>query len=655
MLEEYLQPLLDWIHIYPTWTGVIVCLISFSESLVGLGFFVPGILLMTSIGALVGHGILPLWETLGWAILGAVGGDGVSFWIGHRYQAHLREFWPFRKYPQWLKRGQTFFEEHGGKSIILGRFLGPVRPIIPVIAGIMHMPPYRFYLYNFLSALVWAPLYSLPGYLFGLSLGVLNADISKRLIIIIIALALGIWLCYTVLYFLLKKGSALFEYFLKRCLTWGLEGIADLRHAGAMGQLRKQMVWFILLLLWLGLYSDRTTLFWEIGDNAVWQISESFQVEPWLGYARLFSLGGDPWVLGMGFLSGLLLLLCYRCFPTVLWLLSLFAGAVLVQGFLGAWTDYGFMRANTVWITTAFLGLALRLGRDWPMKQVPLWQSIGGLYSLILFSQLYLGLYPISDGILGVLMSAWMVVSIEMVYCWRVAKPWYGSQWKPFVGWGFCLVVITIVFVILSLRDIFPSVESFYDTQKTVETVTLTAWEKGHIDGLGLRHNFWGKPLLDLNVESAASEDLLQNRLIATGWVILQPTTFLRSLEWLSPVPKPMICPDIPHFNHHQRPSLIMVKESSFGRYVLRLWPSNHLLGERQQAPIFVGTVLAQSFQRVWPFVHVYTTVPRYEEALNELQNDLKGHSLHLSLQEIPQESYYHVDEGWDWHMLFIN
>ena len=73
----------------------------------------------------------------------------------------------FARHPHWLTRGESFFREYGTYSIVLGRFIGPIRPIIPMIAGMFDMPFWRFLLVNILSAAAWAPVYVLPGYVAG--------------------------------------------------------------------------------------------------------------------------------------------------------------------------------------------------------------------------------------------------------------------------------------------------------------------------------------------------------------------------------------------------------------------------------------------------------------------------------------------------------
>lgn len=153
-----------WIIANPAWAGFAVFTISMCESLAVIGLFIPGLVAMGIIGGLVSVGVLKLVPTMLWAIFGAIVGDGISYSIGRRFKHHLPYYWPFSRFPRWLERGKEFFIRHGGKSIVVGRFVGPVRPFIPVVAGMMAMDPRQFFIANVFSAVIWAPIYMLPGY-----------------------------------------------------------------------------------------------------------------------------------------------------------------------------------------------------------------------------------------------------------------------------------------------------------------------------------------------------------------------------------------------------------------------------------------------------------------------------------------------------------
>jgi len=156
------QPFLHWLSAHPGWSGLAIFLIAFSESLLVVGLVFPGSIIMFGVGTLVAAGALDLWTTLVWAAAGAITGDGVSFWLGHHYKDHLRDMWPIRRYPTLMERGEQFFNKHGGKSVLFGRFVGPVRPVIPAVAGMLGMTPARFLTVNVVSAIAWAPAYTLP-------------------------------------------------------------------------------------------------------------------------------------------------------------------------------------------------------------------------------------------------------------------------------------------------------------------------------------------------------------------------------------------------------------------------------------------------------------------------------------------------------------
>ncbi len=164
MFNEWFTNIVNWSAANPAWAGVVIFLISMSESLFVVGFFVPGLLAMGAIGGLVSKGALPLIPTLIWAIAGAIVGDGIGYAIGRVYKDSLSELWVFRRFPKLLNRSKIFFNDYGSLSVVIGRFVGPVRPFIPAVAGIMSMCPRQFLVANVISAALWAPIYMAPGY-----------------------------------------------------------------------------------------------------------------------------------------------------------------------------------------------------------------------------------------------------------------------------------------------------------------------------------------------------------------------------------------------------------------------------------------------------------------------------------------------------------
>lgn len=182
--------LLSWIKIHPEYALLFTFFMAFGESLAFIGGFLPGTMAIVGMGVLAGTGLISIPLNLGVAVIGAVCGDVTSFWVGHYYQNEFKNLFFFRKYPKILTYGEAFFEKHGGLSVFLGRFLSPIRAIIPAIAGMMRMRFTHFFIANVLSAFGWCGLYFLSGVLVGM--GHQHLPLETRQLIIGIAIVLFI-------------------------------------------------------------------------------------------------------------------------------------------------------------------------------------------------------------------------------------------------------------------------------------------------------------------------------------------------------------------------------------------------------------------------------------------------------------------------------
>jgi undecaprenyl-diphosphatase len=167
MSLEWLQALTAWLGTNPGWLSVALFATAFLESLALAGILIPGVAIIFAVAALAGQVSLPIQEVLFWAGAGAVTGDSMSFALGRLFQGRLERLWPLKHFPGFIAKGEVFFHLHGGKSVVIGRFVGPIRPIIPLIAGAFMMSWRRFLTFNLSSAVAWAPTYVLPGYLVG--------------------------------------------------------------------------------------------------------------------------------------------------------------------------------------------------------------------------------------------------------------------------------------------------------------------------------------------------------------------------------------------------------------------------------------------------------------------------------------------------------
>lgn len=230
-MEHAYDHLLHLLAGHTAWTLAVAFLAAFLEAVAVIGTFVPGSTAMFLAGALAGTGSL----NLGAVFACAIAGDGMSYWLGSRYKSQINQLWPFRTHPQVFEAAHSFFAKHGPKSVVFARFIGPLRAIVPVVAGTSGMTPVRFYTMNILSALLWAPAHILPGVIFGASVQVAGA-VSFR-IVIVIALLVGIvWLSFRGARFVLSHAGAWASAAGRTLTNWAS------RHEGRTGRLALQLL-----------------------------------------------------------------------------------------------------------------------------------------------------------------------------------------------------------------------------------------------------------------------------------------------------------------------------------------------------------------------------------------------------------------------------
>ena len=196
-MDDFAQPLIEFIKTHRDWAIAVIFITAFGESLAFVSLLFPGTVLLIAAGSLMRAGDLPYLPLMVGAILGAVLGDFVSYWIGRRLGGRVARLWPLTRHPEMLAVGIQFFERHGGKSVFLGRFSGPIRAVITLAAGIMGMARGRFAFATVASALVWAPLLLFAGDALGMAgehlIGAGNTVILVFAGLTLFALAAVVW------------------------------------------------------------------------------------------------------------------------------------------------------------------------------------------------------------------------------------------------------------------------------------------------------------------------------------------------------------------------------------------------------------------------------------------------------------------------------
>ncbi len=162
------EHLVNIINLFGIFIYVILFLIVFAETGLVIIPFLPGDSLLFVVGTLAGSGYLNIWIIYFTLLIAAILGDTVNYWIGHHFGGRVFSKENSRIFNKaYLEKTQEFYVKHGGKTIILARFIPIIRTFAPFVAGVGKMHYKTFLFYNVAGAFIWVTSLVFAGYFFG--------------------------------------------------------------------------------------------------------------------------------------------------------------------------------------------------------------------------------------------------------------------------------------------------------------------------------------------------------------------------------------------------------------------------------------------------------------------------------------------------------
>ncbi|MFM0468644.1 bifunctional DedA family/phosphatase PAP2 family protein [Paraburkholderia strydomiana] len=621
MEQAYLH-LLHQLAGHPEWMLTVVFFAAFLESVAAIGTFVPGSTAMFLAGALTGTGSLSLGWVLAWAIVGAIAGDGLSFWLGSRYKKRIVKLWPFSRHPEVLEAGYRFFDKHGAKSVVLARFVGPLRAIVPVVAGMLGMSPVRFYAMNVLSALLWAPAHILPGVVFGASV-LLAGAVSFRLVVVLALLVGSVWLSYRAAAFLLSHANAWSNAAGRHLGSWAC------RHPGPLGRVARRMLdpqapdaTSVLLASLVVLVCG--ALFFGVlhqvitgdplthVDESVYRFMQSVRT-PWgdTVLAALATLGSSATLAALIVTVTLWMLLERRWRTVGYWLAAVVFSQMLIFALQFAMqraapnalmtNTYAFP-SNHVAATVIVYGfLAFLLARRVGMLEGLLVVTASTLVvTVVALAGVYFGRYWVSDAIGGAALSYVWVAIVALTAMLRHPESPPARSWMP-------AIVLVVVLASMGLQSGLgmmtpPGTPAPLPLARvTQQQWTLSVWK--HLPCY--RSDMGGDRKEPLTLQWVSDGDAIRRQLRSEGWLEGTDVSAHSLLSLASPDVPAVALPVLPKLNNGVPSSLVFMRpgDTRAERDVLRFWPSGYAVGDGAAAvPLWVGAIAHERLSHSsWP------------------------------------------------------
>ncbi len=601
----------QWLSLHPEYGLWATFLISFIESLAIIGSVVPGSVTMTIIGTMIGSTLLPLYPAVMAAFTGAMVGDILSFYVGYVYQEKVRALKWMQNHQAWWSKSEAFIVKHGFMSVIIGRFFGPMRSMIPMIAGLLKMRPIHFVFAAIPAASLWVLVYLTPGLLLGMfSLemppGKVLHWLGHACIALIGALLFG-WCIHrlkptvkTHLHHGCQKLSA------KILQHWPTASQPDVLTQRL--QSTGMACWYGLLFLLLGNGVSKRHMFDDL-NLTIYHFFQNLHVPVFNAIMLSTTFMADKYVLSCVVIALAAMLALNIHLKEGLRLLIATTFSVLMIKFFK--TQYhiarpphmlhilghtSFPSGHTGYITFLVGYLYLSFQDSWSQRlKNHLYVAGILLVTYIMITRLYLGAHWLTDvvgaGCLGLALSYLTTAWLKKQPCVHQSDPQTTHKHRilqpmvilPFMVW----LIATSCFL---YRHYTRYTKNFFGMPPT-QSVSKAHWLKHPTVMPTIRNNRFGHAQEVFNIQWAQSTKLIHQQLKTHGWHIQAlPKTFPKRLMFALQNPAMRFMPTLPKLHQTRPPFLVAYHKDGAQVAVLRLWLSRFDLYP-SHTPIFLGTL----------------------------------------------------------------
>ncbi len=616
MIQDYLEPIVAYLRQHPHVGELFAFLVALAESLPIIGTIIPGSVTMTAVGTLIGAGILPGFTTIIWATLGAFCGDTIGFWLGSHYNEKIVRIWPFSKHPKWLTKSEDFIHRHGGKSILIGRFIGPARSTVPMVAGLLKLNFWRFVIAAIPAAILWAILYMVPGILLGALSLELPPHKATEFILIGLAIIIALWFIFWVIQRFFRELAKLINRLIDKLWNYLnchhpthfiIPLITNRQNPRDHHQLTLVLLSLLSLLLFVVVFiSAITSGFLTHLNQPLFHFLQSLRNEPSDRFFILLTLLLKPQlavVISALITLGLLLKKQWR---TAWFFLVLMLTATLFvflfkhlyysprpHGFLLYDKSSSFPSGHTTLSVALFGFLAFITASLFNKKWHWIPYLIAGLFIfLVSLSRLYLGAHWFTD-ILGAYFLGFAILLAIIASYRRMPKSSSIFAINPWLFGGILMVAFLLPWSIYSATHYQKTKTRFTPKIETLH-ISLQQWWQSPLQYLPLyRKNRFGRPVQPFNLQWAAKLSVIKPFLLKRGWKAVHPKPSVQSALIRFTSYSPIYhMPLFPWLYQYEPAKLVMVKRIPNQKAIveLRLW-STHIQFTDSKKALWIGSI----------------------------------------------------------------
>lgn len=670
---QLILPTIEHFHVLGYWLAFLAALV---ETTIGLGLVIPGSTIILLMGALAAKGYFDLGDLIWFAIIGAIIGDNINYFIGKKYGLKILQngFWFIK--PLHLKKGEDFFKKNGGRSVLFGRFIPNIKEIMPLIAGAFGMKRLPFMISNILGAIGWSLIWILPGYFFAHSLDVAKVWLTRTGYFLTIVLIV-FFIFYLLKIFIVKKGR---EFFLFLFSLWQSIKEAIIknrevkeftqRHSKFLSFLHKRFVksdfygWPLTLLVLAMVYV--LALFTGVVEGI---INSDVIVAADIRVNNLLIIFHRPellkifyWITLLGKWEIILIFVLTTIIILWLWgkrfyiiplLLSIIGSEIFTaiskvvfhrtRPELAVYTENSFsFPSGHAASAVAFYGFIayclIRNNRSWSRK-VNIFFGSFIIIALIGFSRLYLGVHFVSDVWGGYLAGAiWLIIGISLIE-YKLAKqsaeaPVSSSVWRRLATTGAVIIAILFYVIFANYHTL-----TFYNQSTSINKIVVNDIVNiFNSDNLKYTETLLGNKQEPLSMIIIARDDQqLISLFEQANWVLADDISLASSYKMVRSIlfhQSYRSAPMTPDFWNSEVNNFGFEKETAANsvrtRHHARFWKTNYVTINNEN--IYVGTASFDSGIK-WGITHKIN--PDIDNEREFLFNDLQATSKIIATEKI--------------------